>query len=102
MQSLTASRTPVLVVHSEDDSVIPVEASDEMVRALQAAHHPATRYMRYKHAPGPPMEEYADLVGHGSYEIAFRDQATYAWLLSHTCETCRGPSTEAGREFTRR
>ena len=89
-QALTTAGTPVLVVHSEDDSVIPVHAADEVVQALQKHQHPSTKYIRYKHAPGPPMPEYAHLIGHGSYELAFRSDDVYHWMLSHSCDTCAG------------
>ena len=51
----------------------------------------APRYVRYEHAPGPPMEEFAHLIGHGSYELAFRDPALYAWLLGQSCRKCDRP-----------
>ena len=43
------------------------------------------KYVRYDSAPGPPITEFQDLLGHGSYELAFRDAGLYAWLLSHKC-----------------
>ena len=85
----------VSVYHSADDSVIPVAAGDAMVeavrRAAAAASTTAPRYVRYEHAPGPPMEEFAHLIGHGSYELAFRDPALYAWLLGQSCRKCDRP-----------
>ncbi|KAL1526368.1 hypothetical protein AB1Y20_015081 [Prymnesium parvum] len=82
---LVASQTAVLVCHSADDSVIPVAASDEMVQALTNRGHPPSllKFIRYEHAPGPPMPEFSSLVGHGSYELLFRDPAFYSWLLEH-------------------
>ena len=102
MQRLAHDRLPVAVFHAADDVVIPVDASDDAVAALRASgysDHETTagshrssgrivRYTRYDHAPGPPMAEYAHLLGHGSYELAFRDPALYRWLLSHSCRTC--------------
>jgi len=109
-ERLVRSGTAVGVVHAADDSVIDVSAGDEMVEAIMAMQHsregggakpnsvesvagkppntPMLRYWRYAHAPGPPMPEYAHLIGHGSYEIAFRNPGLYAWLLLHTCEKC--------------
>lgn len=84
-------REPIAVFHSADDVVIPVEASDTMVRLLRAEGNQNVMFTRYEHAPGPPMEEFADLIGHGAYEIAFRDQGFYAWLLQQRCASC-GPS----------
>lgn len=46
------------------------------------------KFVRYDHAPGPPMPEFAELTGHGSYELAFRDAALYTWLLEHRCAKC--------------
>lgn len=76
-----------------DDSVIPVAAADGMVKALAAAAAQGSevRYVRYQHAPGPPISEYSALVGHGSYEIAYRDAALYEWLLRHQCDKCGRP-----------
>lgn len=109
---LVRSGTAVGVVHAADDSVVPVAGSDAMVHAIHAlqtarteggtqaaanaASGPGTppkaahllRYWRYAHAPGPPLAAYAHLVGHGSYEVAFRDPSLYAWLLSHACAQC--------------
>ena len=30
-------------------------------------------------------------LGHGSYELAFRDPALYAWLLGQSCRKCDRP-----------
>lgn len=96
VERLVRSHTAVGVVHAADDSVIPVEASDTMVNAIKAVHsregldsNNMLLYWRYTHAPGPPMPEYAHLIGHGSYEIAFRDSALYSWLLTHECTKCK-------------
>ena len=78
---------PLAVYHSADDSVIPVAAADTLVHAMRRAHHPV-RYVRYEHAPPPPMDEFSHLVGHGSYQLAFNDAATYAWLLEQRCARC--------------
>ena len=109
-ERLSHSRLPVAVYHSADDVVIPVAASEQAVDALRqqgyeggAPHggypgavtstvgaRPPTplRFVRYAHAPGPPMPEFAHLLGHGSYELAFRDDGLYAWLLTHNCHRC--------------
>merc|ERR1712070_423332 len=76
------------IVHSADDSVIPVSESDEMFQRLELSGMSTLRFDRYPHAPGPPMPRYAHLIGHGSYEIAFRDTALYDWLLTHRCTAC--------------
>ena len=105
-QRLGHSKLPVAVYHSADDVVIPVAAADQAVAALRqtgyedasggrGAHDYVSSklpipllYVRYEHAPGPPIEEFSHLSGHGSYELAFRDAGLYAWLLSHTCNKC--------------
>lgn len=92
-ERLARQRMPVAVYHSADDSVIPVEASDRMVRALHGSggYGPSSsmlRVVRYEHAPGPPMAEFAHLTGHGSYELAFRDAGLYEWLLQQRCVPC--------------
>ena len=91
---LRRSGTAVAVVHSADDSVIPVSASDVVVESLRSLGHADLKYWRYAHAPGPPMPEYSHLIGHGSYEIAFRDQAVYEWLLQHSCLKCDPRATK--------
>eukprot|EP00468_Gymnochlora_sp_CCMP2014_P006866 CAMPEP_0167766776 /NCGR_PEP_ID=MMETSP0110_2-20121227/15567_1 /TAXON_ID=629695 /ORGANISM="Gymnochlora sp., Strain CCMP2014" /LENGTH=266 /DNA_ID=CAMNT_0007654911 /DNA_START=251 /DNA_END=1048 /DNA_ORIENTATION=- len=72
--------TPIWVFHAENDAVISVRASDEMVETLK---HDTTRatilYTRYSEAPPPPMERFSALEGHGSYELAFRDKKLYEW-----------------------
>uniref|UniRef100_A0A7S0JEA1 Phospholipase/carboxylesterase/thioesterase domain-containing protein n=1 Tax=Calcidiscus leptoporus TaxID=127549 RepID=A0A7S0JEA1_9EUKA len=88
---LARTQLPVLVCHSADDSVIDVQASDMMVEALRKTQHPFVRYVRYEHAPGPPMPEYAHLIGHGSYELLFRDTGLYKWLLQQRCMRCEHP-----------
>ena len=62
-----------------------------MAKALEsaAAERPTDlRYVRYVHAPGPPIAEFTSLIGHGSYELAFRDAGLYEWLLRHECIKC--------------
>lgn len=100
-ERLARSRSAVAIYHSEDDSVIPVQSSDAMAAALKAAGYDADggnaspgsgrlplKYVRYLQAPGPPMPEFAHLIGHGSYELAFRDAGLYSWLLSQSCQRC--------------
>lgn len=101
-ERLERQRLPVAVYHSADDVVIPVAAGDEMVAALRRVGYgrdgragaPSLRVTRYEHAPPPPMAEFAELVGHGAYELAFRERALYGWLLQQRCRPCgtRPPS----------
>ena len=95
-ERLAHAGTAVAVYHSADDSVIPVQASDQVVAQLRAKGYSTDgptslrlRVVRYDHAPGPPMPEYAFLIGHGSYELAFRDDGLYSWLLAQACNTCK-------------
>ncbi|KAG8460564.1 hypothetical protein KFE25_013214 [Diacronema lutheri] len=85
---------PVWAFHGANDGSVPVELTDRMVALLDAQPPRAAeqvRYTRYEWAPPPPMPEYADMAGHGSYELAYRDGALYAWLLEQRCAACRGP-----------
>lgn len=83
------------IYHAADDSVIPVGAGDQMAKALVDADADkgtlVLRYVRYEHAPGPPITEFEQLVGHGSYELAYRDEGLYAWLLQQRCGRCSRP-----------
>lgn len=65
---------------------MPVILSDAMVDALRAYRSETgdsapVKYTRYAHAPSPPDPKYHDMVGHASYDLAFRDSALYTWLL---------------------
>ena len=100
-ERLRHDKVAVAIYHSADDVVIPVMAADQAAEALKATggyrllpDSQATEqhdkgldllFVRYDHAPGPPMPEFAHLSGHGSYELAFRDAALYSWLLRHEC-----------------
>ena len=104
---LSRQKMPVLIYHSVDDSVIPVDAADQMVAALHRGGYrtdeaqgaddengprvPRIKYVRYDHAPGPPMPAFSHLIGHGSYELAFRDAELYRWLLRQQCARCSKP-----------
>ncbi len=94
-ERLAKGRMAVAIYHSQDDSVIPVAAGDQMARVLRANGYDhggggnrVLRFVRYEHAPGPPMPEFAHLIGHGSYELAFRDASLYSWLLEQKCSKC--------------
>ena len=91
---------PVWAFHGANDRVVPVAFSDQWVEVLRAQPHRSAdrsevRYTRYPHAPPPPMAQFAHLIGHGSYELAYRDMALYAWLLQQRCDECRPNSTAA-------
>lgn len=83
---------PVWAFHGKNDGSVPVDATDRMLDILRGARRgQVVRYTRYEWAPPPPMPEYAMMEGHGSYELAYRDTALYAWLLEQRCEQCTGP-----------
>jgi predicted peptidase len=88
----------VCIAHAADDSVIPVHASDMMVQQLRALGNMDMLVLRYDHAPGPPMPEFAHLIGHGSYELVFKDSSFYSWLLRHHCKAC-GPKEAVWEEL---
>jgi predicted peptidase len=88
---------PVWAFHGANDGSVPVGASDEMVRLLRAAGRGQdVRYTRYAAAPPPPMDEYAHMTGHGSYELAYREPTLYAWLAAQRCDACAGPPSPTG------
>lgn len=80
------SSKPVYVFHSADDTVVSVEKSDVMVKALQAEGSKIVEYTRYETAP-PAITAKGPLAGHGSFELAFGpDSPLFAWLLKHKLE----------------
>ncbi|CAJ1370382.1 unnamed protein product [Effrenium voratum] len=58
--------------------------SDEVVKALKRRRSGATRYTRYTKAPPPPDPLYRDMVGHGSYDLIYRDPRLWQWALAHS------------------
>ncbi|NEA42001.1 PHB depolymerase family esterase [Streptomyces sp. SID11385] len=61
---------PVWAFHGEEDDVVPIRHSEEIVTALEALGADV-RFTRY---PG---------VGHDSWTATYDDPALYDWLLSH-------------------
>jgi predicted peptidase len=59
---------PIWVVHGDADAVVPVEASREMVAALEALGADVT----YRELPG---------VGHNAWDPAYADEAMIDWLF---------------------
>ena len=73
----------IWVFHAADDSAMPVELGDGAVAAMnRAGRREPARYTRYRRAPPPPDPQYNDMVGHASYDLAFRDASLYAWLAN--------------------
>lgn len=91
---------PVWAFHGANDRVVPIAFTDKWVQGLrgQSQRKSEVRYTKYDDAPPPPMKEYSHLVGHGSYELAYREPELFEWLLTKRCETCRPrparPATE--------
>lgn len=69
-QAANIGKLPVWAFHGEDDRVVPIERSREMVSAIKTAKGKAklTAY------PG---------VGHDSYTRTYANPELYAWLLRH-------------------
>lgn len=63
-------RLPVWTFHGEDDCVIPIKGTEEIVDALKERGSPV-RFTRY---PG---------VGHDSWTRTYDNPEVYDWLLSH-------------------
>lgn len=61
---------PIWVFHGDADPTVPVQRSRDMVEALKAAGNTGLKYTEY---PG---------VGHNSWDKAYNDPETIAWLLS--------------------
>ena len=70
-------------VNSADDAVVAVKNTDDAVEALKAAGNTDVKYTRYDTAP-PCVTANRDLIGHGSYELAFADSEMYTWLLEQS------------------
>ncbi len=71
---------PLFVFHAATDAIVPVDHSDVMVEQLKSAGNSNIQYLRYDEAPGLPGYGPAG-QGHASYELAFKEEKLYAWLL---------------------
>lgn len=69
---------PTWVFHGEDDRVVPVEESINMVSRLREAGSNA-RLTLYPN------------TGHDAWDQAYSDPELYRWLLQHTTDTYRPP-----------
>ena len=72
---------PIYVFHAANDSVVSVEHSDGMVESLKKAGNTNVLYTRYDDAPGFPA---GGGKGHASYELAFKEEKLYKWLLEQS------------------
>eukprot|EP00946_MAST-07B_sp_MAST-7B-sp1_P005316 g5316.t1 len=90
-------RTPVWAFHGQNDESSDVRQSDMWVSALRSqpgrkAPEDTVKYTRYPEAPDAMTAEgtlYA--VGHGAYELAYRDDALWEWMTHLECGHCRLP-----------
>lgn len=65
------SHVPQWVHHGDKDDIIPLKASQQMVRALERAEAPEVKFSRYP-----------DLM-HDSWTAAYNDLEVYKWMLQH-------------------
>lgn len=64
-------RTPTWVFHGEDDTVVPIRKSEEMVAALQKAGG-NVRFTRY------------EKTGHDAWTKAYGEPELFPWFLQHS------------------
>lgn len=74
-------RLPTWVFHGARDTVVPIQHSQAMVRAMEAAGAPV-RFTVYPEA------------GHDSWSMTYRNPALYEWFLAHR----RAGATEEASE----
>ena len=72
---------PCWVFHSITDRLVEVDHSDEVVAALREAGGSELHYTRYESAPNLPNFPEKGF-GHACYELSFREDELYCWLLS--------------------
>ncbi|GMI05876.1 hypothetical protein TrVE_jg394 [Triparma verrucosa] len=83
--SLTEFRSlNIWLFHAEDDSVVSVQHSDNIVSSLRAlGASDNLKYTRYASGISPPCKtKVKDLVGHGCYELAFKEEELWKWIES--------------------
>jgi predicted peptidase len=62
---------PIWVFHGDQDRIIPIKHSSEMVDAIRAAGGKQVRYTTLEH------------VGHNSWSAAYETPDLYQWMLQH-------------------
>ena len=84
------AKMPLWVFHGADDSVVDVSLSDSVVAALrERAAGNSIKYTRYEPGLSPPcITKAKDLVGHGSYELAFKEKGLWDWLDAQKRDGC--------------
>eukprot|EP00928_Gymnodinium_smaydae_P062810 TRINITY_DN46582_c0_g1_i1.p1 TRINITY_DN46582_c0_g1~~TRINITY_DN46582_c0_g1_i1.p1 ORF type:complete len:279 (+),score=36.35 TRINITY_DN46582_c0_g1_i1:46-882(+) len=82
LEKVTANlkKKPIWAFHAASDSVVPVEFTDNAVKALRDLGSDV-KYTRYDTAPPCVLDSGKELPGHGSYELAFNDPELYKWLM---------------------
>ena len=75
------------VFHGDQDDIIPVLASIQMIDALEKAHAKEVNFTRY-----PDLK-------HDSWTPTYNNPDIYRWMLSHARETS---STEGGQNLAGR
>ncbi len=65
---------PIWVFHGNDDRVVPLQRSTEMVEAIQRAGGSQIRYTTLEH------------IGHASWAAAYESPDVYGWMLKQTLE----------------
>ena len=71
MFARSLAHTPVWAFHGEDDPVVPIHRTEEMVDAVKKTGNPEVKFTHYPK------------VGHDSWVKAYDDPELYEWLLSH-------------------
>lgn len=56
--------------------------NDDLVEALKRRTSGSVRYTRYTKAPPPPDPQYRYMLGHGSYDLIYRDPRLWQWALA--------------------
>ena len=80
ISTLASSRLPIWTFHAASDAAVQVENTDVIVEALKAAGS-SVKYTRYETAPPCVLDSGGEIVGHGSYELAYKDPELWKWLL---------------------
>ncbi|CAK9075019.1 unnamed protein product [Durusdinium trenchii] len=69
---------PIWVIGDAGDGE---RGNDALVEALKRRHTGLVRYTRYTKAPPPPDPKYNFMLGHGSYDLIYRDPRLWQWAL---------------------
>ena len=89
----TLKDKPIFVFHAATDAIVRVDHSDVMVERLKSAGNSNVQYLRYDEAPGLPGYGPAG-QGHASYELAFKEEKLYSWLLEQRLGSGQGDRSD--------